>query len=120
MRRRKLAISTVLLLLTALALSACASFETTAYKAINATETLVDTAMKEYGVQYRAHQTTPEFDAKVKSAYQGYQAAALAAVHAVKGYAALKDQKAVDLAVADFQQAAVGLLNLFQPQRTPK
>lgn len=120
MRKRKLAISTAPLLLMALVLSACASFTSDSYKVINATETLVDTAMKEYGVQYQAHQTTPDFDAKVKAAYQGYQAAALAAVNAVKGYDTLKNKGSVDTAIADFQQAAVGLLNLFQKQRTVK
>lgn len=114
MRKGKLAASTALLLFMALSLSACASFTTNAYKAIYATETLVDTAMKEYGVQYAAHQTTADFDAKVKAAYEKYQAAAISAVSAVQGYDTLKNQGAVDQAVSDFQTAATALLGLFK------
>ena len=114
MRKRKLVASTALLLCMALGLSACASFETNAYKAIQATETLVDAAMKEYGVQYAAHQTTPDFDAKVKDAYQKYQAAALTAVTAVQAYSASQDQSKVSQAVSDFQAAATSVITLIQ------
>lgn len=115
--RRKLTISTTLLLLTALALSACSNFSQSSFKAEKSTADLVTTLMQEEALAHTRGQVTDAFHAKVKTAYEKYQTAGVAYALIIKGYDSTKDKAKLDSAVSDFSQALSDLLLLIQPKK---
>lgn len=91
---------------------ACASAEKNAYIVVGTAVTTVDLAMEGYGEAYRAHKTTPEFDAKVRAAYEKYQASLTVLRGAITAYKASRDEASLQAAIKAVQDAVAAIVAL--------
>lgn len=81
----------------------CASFQTTAGKSLVTVTQTVDAAMQGWSIWVNMGKATPDQQAKVRAAYEKYQAVELAAEHAYVALSANPDR-------AIWQQAYAALL----------
>jgi hypothetical protein len=115
-------ISAMVLISAILVLSGCATVETTAYRTLGSTSSLVDNAMKAWGDYVRAGLATPTDQQTCRGLYIRYQAGMKVAKTAVLSYKAglEKDDTTLNTALSTATASASDLIAFVRYFTQPK